>query len=168
MCMAIKLQGWTDGVTCNHAWAIVKREAFPAAILNFGNMNFYMRCWVTLEERNQAINNIETINQFLAKSNCSDFMIQYYKGGNLCLIGSFDLCYYSQIEIIFEEVCYISMHTYFALWDLKNNPFKVKFAIDDVDCKLEIQIGEDMEGKTHTIGCENFRVHIVTQDVKKK
>ena len=33
MRMAIKLQGRTDGVTCNHAWAIVKRGSFPAAIL---------------------------------------------------------------------------------------------------------------------------------------
>lgn len=33
MCMAIKLQGWSDGVTDNHAWAIVKRGSFPAAIL---------------------------------------------------------------------------------------------------------------------------------------
>lgn len=33
MCMAIKLQGWSDGVTDNHAWTIVKRGSFPAAIL---------------------------------------------------------------------------------------------------------------------------------------
>ena len=33
MRMAAKLHGWTDGVTCNHAWAIVKRGSFPSAIL---------------------------------------------------------------------------------------------------------------------------------------
>lgn len=33
MCMALKRQGWEDGVTCNHAWAIVKWGSFPTAIL---------------------------------------------------------------------------------------------------------------------------------------
>ena len=33
MCMALKLQGWKDGVTCNHTRAIVKWGSFPTAIL---------------------------------------------------------------------------------------------------------------------------------------
>lgn len=33
MCVAVKRQEWTDGVTYNHAWAIVKRGSFPSAIL---------------------------------------------------------------------------------------------------------------------------------------
>nr|DAH61196.1 MAG TPA: hypothetical protein [Caudoviricetes sp.] len=37
MCMAAKLHGRTDGVTCNHAWAIVKRGSFPSAILEKKN-----------------------------------------------------------------------------------------------------------------------------------
>lgn len=42
MCMAIKLQGWKDGVTCNYAWAIVKRGSFPAAILECVSFKVYV------------------------------------------------------------------------------------------------------------------------------
>ncbi len=122
---------------------------------------------MTLEEKNQAVNSIVAINEFLAHSNCTDFMIGDYKGDRLRLIGSFDLCYYSEIEILFEEVSYISMYTYFGLWDLKKSPFKIKFGANDMDSDLEIQIGEDMEGKTHTIWCDSFKVHIGIQDIKE-
>nr|DAF85904.1 MAG TPA: hypothetical protein [Siphoviridae sp. ctVJE9] len=48
MCMAIKLHEWTDGVTCNHAWAIVKRGSFPSAILYIimpiVSIRFYGHC----------------------------------------------------------------------------------------------------------------------------
>ena len=39
MCMALKLQEWKDGVTCNHTRAIVKWGSFPTAILMNDDMN---------------------------------------------------------------------------------------------------------------------------------
>ena len=121
---------------------------------------------MTLEEKEQALETISIINEFLANSNCDDFMINYYNGERLCLIGSFNLCYYSEIEILFEQVSYISMYTYFGLWD-KKEPFKIKFGTNDMDSNLEIQIGEDMEGKIHEIWCNSLRVHIGVQGLKE-
>ena len=120
---------------------------------------------MTLEEKEQAMDAISAINEFLANSNCEDFMIKYYNGEKLCLIGSVDLCYYSEMEILFEQVSYISMYTYFSLWKLKNEPFKIKFDTNanDIDSNFEIQIGEDMDGKIHRIWCDSLRVHIGVQ-----
>ncbi len=124
---------------------------------------------MTLEEkRSQIVANIEAINEFLANSNCSDFMIKNCNGSQLRLIGSFDLCYYSEIEILFDEVSYISMYTYFGLWDLKKKPFKVKFEANDLDSLFEIQIGEDMDGKTHIIRCDSVQVYIGHQDLEER
>lgn len=122
---------------------------------------------MTSEEKNQAVESIAAINEFLANSNCSDFTIKYYSGEKLCLIGSFDLCYYSEIEILFEQVSYISMHTYFCLWDLSDELFKINFCADDADSKLEIQIGKDFEDATHIIRCDTFKVHIGTQGLNE-
>jgi len=122
---------------------------------------------MTSEEKKQAIESIAAINEFLANSNCSDFTIKYYSGEKLCLIGSFDLCYYSEIEILFEQVDYISMNTYFGLWDLADNPFRLNFCADDADSRLEIQIGKDFEDKTHIIRCDSIKVHIGTQGLNE-
>lgn len=115
---------------------------------------------MTPEEKNQAISSIAAINDFLANSNCSEFSIKYYSGEKLCLIGSFDLCYYSEIEILFEQVSYISMNTYFGLWDLTKSPFKINFNAENEDSKLEIQIIDDIENKTYIICCDSLKVHI--------
>ena len=124
--------------------------------------------YMSLEEKqNQIVANIETINEFLANSNCSDCMSANYNGCHLRLIGSFDLCYYSEIEILFKEVSYISMYTYFGLWDLKQKPFKVKFGTNDMDSLFEIHIGEDMDGKTHVIWCDSMQVYIGIQGLEE-
>jgi hypothetical protein len=54
---------------------------------------------------------LEEINQ-LAKG-VTDFRIQSYSGSKLLLIGSFDLCYYHDIELIFSEVSFIRCPTTF-------------------------------------------------------
>ena len=59
------------------------------------------------------------------------------------------------------------MYTYFTLWDLRQDPFKIEFGTYDAISNLEIRIGEDMEGKTHTIWCDNLKVHIGIQDIKE-
>ena len=71
--------------------------------------------YMSLEEKqNQIVANIETINEFLANSNCSDFMIANYNGCHLRLIGSFDLCYYQcHLDKVFYDensISYAVMH----------------------------------------------------------
>lgn len=123
--------------------------------------------WISKEDinkrRDKVMAGIARINDFIAHSNCSDFMIKQYDGSDLYLIGSFDLCYYSEMEILFEEVSYISMDTWFSLWDLTKDPFKVKFETDNQDSLFEIQIRDDMEEKNHIIRCDEMQVHIGVQ-----
>ena len=117
--------------------------------------------WIEAKKE-QTVAAIVAINDFIAHSNCSDFMIKHYDGSRLYLIGSFDLCYYSEI-ILFEEVGYLSMSTVFSLWDLQKEAFQVKFGTDDEDNLFEIQIHDDYEKKVHIIRCDGVRAHIGIQ-----
>jgi len=47
---------------------------------------------------------VEAVNHFFAHSNINDSRVAYYDGHKLSLVGSFDLCYYHDIELLFMEV----------------------------------------------------------------
>lgn len=96
---------------------------------------------------NELKNSIEKINIFLEKNNCSDFRIKSYDGHKLSLIGSFDLCYYHEIEIIFYNVYRISMDTMFCV-DCDKNPFQFH-KLDYENGMFEVVITSDCNyGKT--------------------
>jgi len=101
-------------------------------------------------------NIVEKINRFLGNSNCSDFQIKSFDGFRLHLIGSFDLCYYHEIEIIFNDVYKIAMETSFVI-DCNKNPFQFR-KIENARCSsetIEIIITDDTNAE-QSIVCENL------------
>jgi hypothetical protein len=66
---------------------------------------------------------LDRLNEIVKTTNTTDFRIQSYDSVNLTLTGSFDFCYYHEVELIFGEVSYISLPSQF--W----NPF-IRMAID--------------------------------------
>ena len=103
-------------------------------------------------------NIVEKINHFLENSNCSDFRVKNFDGFRLHLIGSFDLCYYHEVEIIFNDVYKISMETDFFV-DCDKKPFqfcKADNASEDCDNEMtEIIILDDTNTKQSII-CANM------------
>ena len=86
----------------------------------------------------ESKNIIEKINHFLEKSNCSDFRIKSFDGFKLHLIGSFDLCYYHEVEIVFNGVYKISMEIDFFV-DCDKKPFQFHKADKaNADCDNEM------------------------------
>ena len=103
----------------------------------------------------KAKENIKKINDFLLNSNCSDFRAAKYDKCKLHLTGSFDLCYYHEIEIIFHEVFRLSLETDIYL-DLVQTPFHFCPADDDM---IEVSIVDNSNMK-HIIVCESIDVII--------
>ena len=60
------------------------------------------------------MNEFERINQIVETTNTVDFRIQSYDSVNLMITGSFDFCYYHEVEFIFHEVSYISLPNDFS------------------------------------------------------
>jgi hypothetical protein len=59
---------------------------------------------------------IDILNDFqkkLEKTNIDEFNVINYDGINLMLAGSFDFCYYHNVELIFSEVEFICCQNYF-------------------------------------------------------
>jgi hypothetical protein len=103
-------------------------------------------------------NKIENINNYLLNSNCSDFSIRHFDGSKLYLIGSFDLCYYHEIEIIFHEVFRLDLETSFGL-DLTHPPFQFNIETFDADKMVEIFVVDNCNTKQSII-CENIDFNI--------
>lgn len=106
---------------------------------------------------NEVRDKLNAINNYLIHSNCSDFRIKNFNGCNLNLIGSFDLFYYHEIEVIFYEVSQITMETLFNL-DLTESQFRLNILTDEL---LEIFIIDDSNIK-QSISCENIDFNIDT------
>jgi hypothetical protein len=49
------------------------------------------------------------INEIVETTNTTDFRIQSYDSANLLVTGSFDFCYYHEVEVEFRAVSYISL-----------------------------------------------------------
>lgn len=103
---------------------------------------------------------IEKINNFLKNRECSDFRIEYYDGNNLSLVGSFDLCYYHEIEIVFFDVYKINMETGFSI-DNTNSSFKSNMIRLGKDDMIEVVITDNSNAKQSII-CEGFDCVIET------
>lgn len=55
----------------------------------------------------------DEVNQ-LSADGADEFRIDSFDGSRLVLIGSFDLCYYHDVEVMFTEVAFIRCPTYFT------------------------------------------------------
>ena len=55
---------------------------------------------------------LDRINEIVTTTNTTDFLVQSFVGDSLLLIGSFDLCYYHELEIRFDDVAYIGLPIY--------------------------------------------------------
>lgn len=55
----------------------------------------------------------EEVNR-LAASGMSEFRIQSYDGWRLLVVGSFDLCYYHDVEVTFTDIAHINCPTEFS------------------------------------------------------
>jgi len=55
---------------------------------------------------------LDRINEIVTTTNATDFLVHSFVGNSLLLIGSFDLCYYHELEIRFHDVSYIGLPVY--------------------------------------------------------
>lgn len=70
---------------------------------------------------------VDALNAYICGRNIADFQIQTLKNDTLCLIGSFDLSYYHDLELVITGVNRLCLCTYFYV-DLQNPaPFSVQF-----------------------------------------
>jgi len=60
------------------------------------------------------MNELNRINEIVETTNTVDYRIQSYDSVNLMLTGSFDFCYYHEVELLFHEVSYISLPADFS------------------------------------------------------
>jgi len=60
----------------------------------------------------KSIQELEQLNQLVLDKNLSDFGF-YFNGTHLTMNGSFDFSYYHDVEVLFEQVSYISIPVYF-------------------------------------------------------
>jgi len=60
------------------------------------------------------MNEFDRLNELVKTTNTVDFRIQSYDAVNLILTGSFDFCYYHEVEVTFHEVSYISLPADFS------------------------------------------------------
>ena len=100
----------------------------------------------------ENINNINKINNFLLNSNCTDFRIKCFDGGQLYIVGSFDLSYYHEIEIVFYDVFEIVMETFVQIGFSKSS--QPPFQCDVTDDNMAKIIITDDADKKHFIICE--------------
>ena len=56
---------------------------------------------------------MDELQKALSKTNISDYKIEKFDGDTLVLLGSFDLTYYYEVKITFQEVDYINCPSYF-------------------------------------------------------
>jgi len=104
-------------------------------------------------------NKLESINNYVQNSNGLDFLIRDYDGYKLSLVGSFDLCYYHEIEIIFYEIFKISMETSFKVDYIQcETPVQAQFQCclrSYNEGLIEVFI-EDVCGRKQSIVCEGI------------
>ena len=69
------------------------------------------------------MNALNRINKIVETTNILDFRIQSYDSVNLIITGSFDFCYYHEVELIFHGVSYISLPADFSYPNFRKATF---------------------------------------------
>jgi hypothetical protein len=60
------------------------------------------------------MNNFDEINRIAQETNTTDYCIHSYENDDLLILGSFDFSYYHQVEVLFENVKYFDIATWFS------------------------------------------------------
>ncbi len=64
--------------------------------------------------RSDLVARIEELNQGIFETAVLDFSVQSFSGGELVIVGSFDLAYYQDLQIEFSRVGFFSCPTRFS------------------------------------------------------
>ena len=81
------------------------------------------------------MNELDRINEIVETTNTVDYRIQSYDSVNLMITGSFDFCYYHEVELLFHEVSYISLPTDFSYPKLRK---AIKSEISQIEKIIEV------------------------------
>ena len=81
---------------------------------------------------------LERINEIVETTNTVDYRIQSYDSVNLMITGSFDFCYYHEVELTFHEVSYISLPA-----DFGNPTFRLATEKECADINKIIAVDEE-------------------------
>ena len=90
---------------------------------------------------------VDALNRHIREHEISDFRIKGLEGETLSLVGSFDLSYYYDIEIVMTGVSWLNLPCYFWVDLAQSQPFSVGFPAQDtavfsfMDCGA-CQLGE--------------------------
>ncbi len=115
-----------------------------------------------MESEGQAA--IDRANHVVTNTNTSDFQLQSFDSVNALLIGSFDLCYYHELELLFHEVSYINLPTVglslprFAIADSNVRRMHAHLELDDTDILFEIVNDPDFSGQRYYVAAERLTV----------
>ena len=100
---------------------------------------------------------LKLANDFIMNSNCTDFMLDAFDGSTLRIVGSMDLSYYHEMEILFGEVDSLKTKISFMV-----DNQKPAFFLDGTEEEgARIAILDD-EGNRHRIVCEFIETRIGT------
>jgi len=87
----------------------------------------------------------EEVNKLVDEQNVLDFEVQSFEAGRLLIIGSFDLAYYHQAELLFDNVSFLSVPTLF------HEPvFRLATAAE----QSEVQVAIEGTDQVFAVDCE--------------
>lgn len=98
------------------------------------------------------LSTLDRINEIVAKTNTTDFLIHSFVGDSLLLIGSFDLSYYHELEIRFHDVAYIGLPVYgldsprLSVASEKERMAHAHLELDDDDVLFRVHDAPDFKG----------------------
>lgn len=109
---------------------------------------------------------IDQINTSIGEAAWFDFMVSEYQGGNLHIVGSTDLSYYYELEVVFEGVFFMCCNTFWCTAPLEQKVFTLVEGKEACSINYDYQISqgnylikiqpEDKE-KPFYIACRNIR-----------
>ncbi len=101
-------------------------------------------------------NTVNELNAYIAKQTVLEFHIRKYDGWKLQVVGSFDLCYYHDIEVFFRGVSYMAVQDRWSDLTYQKCPFSVsqdeRLQRDNL---IQITVCND-DGEKQIIICEDF------------
>lgn len=122
-------------------------------------------------KKNERIKvSLEKLNSFIFTNEITDMEIKVFHLGKLIITGSFDFCFYHQVEIIFEEVSFLSIPDGWNCKKLWGDFKKDKNASDHKSAgltqQIEAPINFVMNDANHrrTI-CNNFGICYENDDI---
>ena len=98
---------------------------------------------------------IDRINAIVSAANIMDFHVRSFDGDTLMLTGSFDHCYYHELEIYFHVASYIGLPVYgldlpsFSIASAPDRELHSHLQLDETDILFKLHSNADFEGGYH-------------------